>query len=224
MEISNKYVGYCDILGFSNAVISKFDETIKVYTEFRKFLSFYKIENITISIYSDSIMVVGDTLFNVAEAIQILHLFTLRDKWLIRGGIAYGKHWKESDENNLFIVSEALVKAVAIEKEIRYPIIAVSEEINIDFNYWISVLNRQYGEWPIIYFDKKNIVNPMCKYWFKSAIVQLNGLKSQYPEHFAKYNYLLNIFDDMNLQKPIFPKDSLDDLVKNGVLKRINLK
>ena len=111
-----------------------------------------------------------------------------------------------------------------IEIEIRYPIIAVSEEINIDFNYWISVLNRQYGEWPIIYFDKKNIVNPMCKYWFKSAIVQLNGLKSQYPEHFAKYNYLLNIFDDMNLQKPIFPKDSLDDLVKNGVLKRINLK
>lgn len=220
MEISNKYVGYCDILGFSNAVKSKFDETIKLYEDFKKFSQFFRELGIDISVYSDSIMVVGDSVFSVASAIQVIHWITLRNNWLIRGGIAYGKHWKESDENNLLIVSEALVKAVDIEKNINYPIVAISEDINIDHNYWLPLLRCQFGEWPIIYIDQRNIVNPMCKYWFKSAIGQLNRLKNKHPQHSVKYDYLLKIFDDMNLRKPIFPKDRLDDLVKQGVLQR----
>jgi hypothetical protein len=51
------------------------------------------------------------------------------NSWLIQGGIAYGKHWEETEKGNLFVVSEALVKAVNIEKDVKLPVIKLSLEI-----------------------------------------------------------------------------------------------
>ena len=55
-NIENKYVAYCDILGFSNSVINDFDKVITIYKDFRTEIDKYDFLELKISIYSDSIL------------------------------------------------------------------------------------------------------------------------------------------------------------------------
>lgn len=124
-RIENKYVAFCDILGFSNSVTTQFENVVIIYQDFISEIKKHDFSELKISVYSDSILIIGDNIIKIAEAVQVLLWTTLRYDWIVRGGISYGKHWKESNENNLFIVSEALVKAVNIEKSVSHPIIVI---------------------------------------------------------------------------------------------------
>lgn len=218
--IENKYVGFCDILGFSSLVLGQFDATIAVYKEFRVEIEKKGLDNLTISLYSDSILVVGDDLIEVAQAIQILLWTCLRYDWLVRGGIGYGKHWKESNKNNLFIVSEALVKAANIEKTIGLPIIAISDEIDIGINYWMHCIVHRVFDLPIIHYDNRNIINPFNNYWFKSAEIRLANLKSNHPEHKAKYDYMLTMIEDIKAEKEFVPKAIIENLLEKKIISK----
>ena len=91
-----KYVGFCDILGFSSAVQKDFDATIALYKELREILRDWPFsERAQITVYSDSILVVADELPPVLDAIVSLHWVALRHAWLIRGGVAYGEYGDE---------------------------------------------------------------------------------------------------------------------------------
>jgi hypothetical protein len=163
---------------------------------------------------------VGDKLVDVAKTVQTLLWRTLRYNWVVRGGIAYGKHWKESDENNLYVVSEALVKAVTIEKTIKHPIIAISNEIKLGLEYWLYGFNHSVFDLPIIHYDNSNIVNPFNNYWFKSAELKLNELKSKHAKHADKYEYFLKMIEDIKNHKEFVPKYIIDDLLEKKVIRK----
>ena len=64
-----RYVAFCDVLGFSNAVEQRFEHTISVYAEFMKRMRDWPFpEKAEISIYSDSILIVSDELPSVNHA------------------------------------------------------------------------------------------------------------------------------------------------------------
>ena len=72
-------------------------------------------EKANISVYSDSILIVCSELAPVLHAAQSLSFATLAQNWLIRGGIAYGRYWENRQDGSLFVVSDALVRAVHLE-------------------------------------------------------------------------------------------------------------
>ncbi len=219
--LTNKYVAFCDLLGFSNAVLTDFDKTADIYKEFREEVSKKKtLFKIELGVYSDSIIIVGDDLIQVAQTAQILQWTTLRHGWLVRGGIAHGKHWKESDANNLYIVSEALVKAVSIEKKIKHPIIAIDSDILLDLKYWIYAFNYSVFDLPIIHYNEQNIIMPFNNYWFKSAEIIVKDLKHQFPDHKFKYDYLLKLIESIKNGDVFIPQTVIDELIKDGVVVR----
>ena len=219
-NIENKYVAYCDILGFSNSVINDFDKVITIYKDFRTEIDKYDFLELKISIYSDSILIIANDIIEITKAVQILLWTTLRYNWIIRGGIAYGKHWKESDENNLFIVSEALVKAVNLEKIINHPIVVISDEINLGMEYWILGFYHTVFDLPIINYDNHNIVNPFNNYWFKSAEITINNLKDKYIDHTHKYEYLLGIIKAIKANKEFIPRIVIDYLLEQKLIEK----
>ena len=220
-EYQNKYVAFCDILGFSNFVLTNFDDTISLYKDFKKELGNDLFPSLEISLYSDSILIIGDNLIDVSKALQILLWTALRYNWLIRGGVSYGKHWKEESDNNLFIVSEALVKAVSQEKTIKHPVIVISDEILLGIDYWVHLFANPVFALPIIHFNGLNIINPFSLYWFSSAEMKLHDLKSQYPNHSEKYQYLLDLVEAIKQYKNLVPPAIFDELIIKGIIKKI---
>ncbi|HXS37260.1 MAG TPA: hypothetical protein VN721_11215 [Flavipsychrobacter sp.] len=222
-EIGNKYVAFCDILGFSNLVLNEFDKTIRIYRDFRiEIDKRNELIGILVSVYSDSIIIVDDDLMKVAEAAQLLQWTTLRHGWLVRGGIGYGKHWKESNNNNLFIVSEALVKAVNIEKSIKYPVIAIDSGIKIGLEYWLHGFVHSVFDLPIIHHLSTTIINPFNNYWFKSAEIKLKKLRSCNENHIHKYDYLLELIEAINLRQSFLPQEIIDDLLNKNLIEKID--
>ena len=68
-----KYVGFCDVLGFSSAVLSDFDAAVAVYQQFRSDIrNWYFASRAKVSVYSDSILIVGDDLPPVLHNIVAL--------------------------------------------------------------------------------------------------------------------------------------------------------
>src|SRR5450759_4271114 len=116
-SVPMKYVGFCDVLGFSSAFLNDINATIALYQQFRSDVRTLPLPaRAQISVYSDAILVVSDELPAVLHTIAALNWVALMQDWLIRGGIAYGKYWEEKENGNLFVVSDALVRAVALEK------------------------------------------------------------------------------------------------------------
>ncbi len=208
-----KYVAYCDILGFSNTVLSDFENTVSLYKEFSKSvgMSSLVLGDTTMSIYSDSIIIVGQELPNVLFAVKQLYWFALTHGWLIRGGVAFGKHWEESEGRNLFVVSEALVKAATIEKNVKLPIIKVSDEIRSDLINWVPV-SDDILDAHLLYFDNTAFVNPFNRYWFNSAGINLMKLLEKHPSHSEKYLWFLSLMDAVSRQEALYPEEILVQL------------
>src|SRR3990172_4776850 len=92
------YVGFLDILGFGNKVITEFDNILNAYDSVLKNISNLKEKNPSLSmrIYSDSILLTSSNLVDIIRSVNILCMITLFEDCLIRGGIAYGKHVESS--------------------------------------------------------------------------------------------------------------------------------
>ena len=120
--VQNKYVGFCDVLGFSAAVLRDFESTIALYEQFKRHVQAWPFpERAKVSVYSDSILIISDELPALLHTIVALQWAALMQGWLIRGGVAHGKYWEDKADGNLFVVSDALVKAVGIEKRVGVP-------------------------------------------------------------------------------------------------------
>ena len=74
----------------------------------------------------------------ILYAVQSLWFATLTQDWLIRGGIAYGKYWEDRSNGNLFVVSDALVRAVRLESTIKVPGVVLSPEIEVPLSAWVT--------------------------------------------------------------------------------------
>lgn len=162
---------------------------------------------------------VGDDIKEIIVAVQLLYSVALRHNWLIRGGVAYGKHWKESNKNNLFIASEALVKAVLIEKKIKKPVIAISEEIKLGIEFWVPHFADGLFVAPLLYHEEIVFVNPFNKYWFKSAEIHIQDLLKKHPQNEDKYLWFLSLIESINRDDVLVPPTIIQELLELGVIK-----
>jgi len=217
--VEERYVAFCDVLGFSSAVTADFNAASKVYVDFinqvRMLGTFGKAQ---ITVYSDSILISARELMPVLSTTQFLWWGALLNDWLIRGGIAHGRVWELQQERDLFVVSEPLVKAAQIEQKVRVPAVQISPDISIPEEYWIHRLAEGPFQSPLIHFNGMNIVNPFNRYWFRSARQRVVQLLDVYPQHSEKYYWFLALAQSVENGEPLIPGDVLTSLRERGVI------
>ncbi|EMH2962241.1 hypothetical protein V6G44_003040 [Burkholderia multivorans] len=137
--VSNKYVAFCDILGFSAKLANDFDATLDVYRRFGERLDPELFESgVKMTMYSDAILLTSDELAPVLSAVQVLWFIALTEDLMIRGGIAYGRYWERRHGDHLMVVSDALAAAVKIESMVSVPAVALSDDIEIPLDFWVA--------------------------------------------------------------------------------------
>lgn len=125
------YLGYLDILGFSDLVRNDFDRAKDAYDTIIEDAALRgqvhpssgpSSSPLEITAVSDSFVIAGDELQAVANWCSGLLVGAIREHLLARGSIAYGRHVQQnlhgqgSSRHHTLIVSEALVWAVEDEK------------------------------------------------------------------------------------------------------------
>ena len=219
IDIRMRYVAFCDVLGFSNAVQDRFDETISIYAEFMKLMrSLPMPEKAEVSIYSDSILIVADDLPSILHAVKTLLFVILMQDWMIRGGIAYGRYWEKRENGHLFVVSDALVRAVKLEKSVSHPAVAFSPEVELALNLWVARFQHGALDAPVLHFNGLSFVNPFNPYWFASAGMRASQLLARFPEHEKKYKWFLALTEAVQRDDTLIPEPVLAELLKLGVL------
>jgi hypothetical protein len=219
VPVPMKYVAYCDVLGFSTAVLNDFDGAVAVYQNFRKYVRQWPFPSpARVSVYSDSILVVAEELPAVLHTVGGLHWAALLNDWLIRGGIGYGRHWEESEDGNLFVVSDALVRAVAIEKSVKIPAVVVSQEIPLGIEAWVPRFEHGIFKAPLLYYEGRSLVNPFNSYWFASAAIRAERLRALHPTHKDKYEWFLSLAAAVQRDDILVPEDALARMLEMGIL------
>ncbi len=223
--IPNKYVAFCDVLGFSYAVENQFDATIRLYKEFKDRIADWPFpEKADVSVYSDSILIVCDELPPLLYAVQSLWFATLTQNWLIRGGIAYGKYWEDRSNGNLFVVSDALVKAVRLESSVKVPGVVLSPEVDVPLSAWVTRFRDGPFSAPLLHFDGLDVVNPFNAYWFASARMRVVQLLERFPQHSSKYEWFLKLSEQVEAHEPLVPERVISELLSLGIIQDMREK
>ncbi|HMV59276.1 MAG TPA: hypothetical protein PKD38_18940 [Nitrospira sp.] len=219
--VEQKYVAFCDVLGFSHAVENHFDETIELYAEFMHRMREWPFpEKANISVYSDSILIVCSELAPVLHAVQSLSFATLAQNWLIRGGIAYGRYWENRQDGSLFVVSDALVRAVHLEATVGIPAVVISPEVEIPIAAWVArFAHGPYGT-PVLHYNGTSLVNPFNPYWFASAKQRVSQLQSRFPQHEDKYRWFLGLANSVERDETLVPDSIVQELLKLRVIQQ----
>lgn len=218
-SVPQKYVGYCDILGFSAAVLNDFDGTVSLYRQLREHLRMWPFPaDAKVSVYSDSILVVSENLPSVLNTIVSLNWAALLQGWLIRGGVAYGRYLEEKEDGNLFVVSDALVHAVAIEKSAKIPAVVVSKDIDLGIEAWVPRFEHNIFRAPLLYFEDRHIVNPFNEYWFKSSVMRVQQMLELHPQHREKYDWFLSLAQSVARDDLLIPESALKEMLALGIL------
>lgn len=201
-----KYVAFIDILGFSNSVQNKFDKMISVYQNILKHWSWHYdyYSDVSLRIYSDSLLLSSFNFINLIDSIVNLNMVTLWDNFLIRGGIGYGKHIEVIEKDNFLVLSHALIEAVQIEKTIKYPCVALSPKIDIEIEWWDPRPSNFLRK--LLFFEDLIVVNPFNIAWGYSAKSKVLKLLEQFPEHEAKYQWFLNLYEAVISDEPLIPE------------------
>ena len=189
------YLAFVDILGFGDRVKRGFDEVLKVYDDVLHSAEILKgmREEVIVRVYSDAFLLSCERLGPLVGVIQGLHMQTLSHDCLIRGGIGYGEHIEAADDNNLYVVSQALVKAVDVEKSIKYPCVAFHPEIVIPQEWWKTNVHPIYRG--VLCFEGIKLVNPFNRYWFQSSMTRVAMAKRETPEHKEKHDWFLRLYE-----------------------------
>lgn len=215
-----RYVGFCDILGFSNRILTDFDGTLEIYKQFGASVSRLPIKEIQVTVYSDAILVTGESLGRVLAAVQALWFVALADDLMIRGAITKGHYWEQRQGNHLLVASDALVRAVKLERSIGVPAVVIADDVEISDEFWLIRFGKGLLETPVLHFRDRNIVNPFNTFWFASAATRASQLMAKSPPHRDKYLWFLALHKAVSDGQELIPHDVFTRLVRDGVLKR----
>lgn len=205
-----KYVALLDLLGFSAHVLEDFSETIAVYQRILNDARTRAVLNpgIKLAIYSDSIVVTANDLAEVIKVVNMLNFHTLINDYLVRGGIGYGRHVEAQDGANLYVVSEALVKAAIAEKTTRMPCVVIHEEIDIPSEWWLFPGNPFLRS--VLHTNGMNIVSPFNIAWGASAAQRVRNFQDKYPKqdfpsHHEKFDWFLALYKSLYENQSLTP-------------------
>ena len=212
-----QYVAFCDILGFSDKILTDFDQTLKVYSEFAKLLAGFEFQGVQVTIYSDSILIAGKAFAAVLSAAQTLWFFALAHDLMIRGAITKGRYWELKQGNSLLVASDALVRAVQMEKSVGVPAIVVADDIEIPDDHWISRFAKGPLLTPLLHFRDRNIVNPFNMVWYRSAATRAAQLMALSPQHKDKYLWFLSLHQAVGENRELVPPAVLARFIDLGI-------
>lgn len=220
-SIKQRYVAFCDVLGFSDAVKKDFISASKVYLDFINHVRLMEpIGTAEVTVYSDSIIVSSDELEPVLSKVQLLWWSALTNNWLIRGGVSYGRVWQHQTDKDLFVVSEPLVKAAQFEKSVRVPAVLIDPAIEIPPELWMARFANGPLSTPILHFNGMNIVNPFNNFWYQSAYHRVEQMIEDYPQHSDKYYWFLALAGYVgSSSSPLVPMDVLTSFKDQGIIK-----
>jgi hypothetical protein len=215
-----RYVAYCDILGFSNKILSDFDRTLGVYKEFGKSMAEFAVNEVQATMYSDAILVTAALLGKVLSAVQQLWFLALRNDLMIRGAIARGRYWEQRQGNHLLVASDALVRAVKLERSVGVPAVVIADDVEIPDELWLRRFVRSPFETPLLHFRDRNIVNPFNTFWGQSAASRATELMKESPTHRDKYLWFLALHEAAATGQELIPPGTLARFQRDGMLTR----
>jgi hypothetical protein len=215
-----RYVGFCDILGFSDRILTDFDRTLEVYKQFGASVSGLPIKETQVTMYSDTVLVTGESLGRVLAAVQALWFVALADDLMIRGAITKGRYWEQRGGNHLLVASDALVRAVKLEKSIGVPAVVIADDVEIPDEFWLIRFGKSLLETPLLHFRDRNIVNPFNTFWFASAATRALQLMAQSPSHRDKYLWFLALHKAVCNGQELIPPGVFARFVRDGILEK----
>ncbi len=219
-EIENRYVAFCDILGFSNRIVSDFDRTLEIYKEFGQSMSKMPASAVQITMYSDAILITARELDKILIATQSLLFVALSHQLMVRGAITRGKYWEQRIDNHFLVASDALVRAVKLEKSIGIPAVVIADDVEIPDHFWLVRYLQGVFITPLLHFRDRNIVNPFGLYWFRSAAIRAQQLMDASPSHKDKYLWFLALHKAVEQQEELMPHAVLQRLIDAGLLRK----
>ncbi len=213
LEPTEQYVGYIDILGWSRYVKTDFENAVKIYDSILEpcdlFLKKDFSKLASIRIFSDAILLVSADLNSILRLANSLQFIVLSQDCLLRGGIARGKHIELSGQAQLYVVSEPLVRAVELEKEVKKPCIVLDSTalppIPLGKLKAIPPIQRL-----LLFFEGIWIVNPFNIMWATSAETRVTQLKERYPKYSDKYDWFLRLYESVKSRAPLVPTDKAE--------------
>jgi hypothetical protein len=215
-----RYVGFCDILGFSNRILTDFDRTLEIYKQFGASLSGWPIKGTQVTMYSDAVLITGESLSRVLSAVQALWFVALAHDLMIRGAITKGRYWEQREGNHLLVASDALVRAVKLEKSIGVPAVFIADDIEISDELWLIRFHKGLFETPLLHFRDRNIVNPFNTFWFASAATRASQLMADSAPHKDKYLWFLALHKAVSNGQELIPPDTFMRFVRDGILEK----
>ena len=205
-----RYVAFCDILGFSNSILNDFDAALASYQALGEILasSETSLEGVEATMYSDAVLITGESLPSVLRAVQNFWFFALMRDFMIRGAIAHGRYWVRRIGGHLFVASDALVRAVKLERSVGVPAVVIADDIEIPDSYWAARFsNETHGQYitPLLHFRDRNIVNPFHIMWHRSAGDRARKQMELSPRYKDKYLWFLALHQAVGDGEPLVP-------------------
>jgi hypothetical protein len=209
VPVDHKYVAFLDVLGFSNMVTDKFDQTLEIYEKLIDAMRMHEIVDtgVSLQIYSDSILLILDSLSSILQIAGMVQFTTLFEGFLVRGGIGYGKHVSVQNGSHTYVVSEALINAVNVEKTVKMPCVALHEDIKIPDEWWPLDVDPVMRT--LHHFKGLNVVSPLNMMWGVSAIDRVKHMKKQSPEFSEKYDWFIELATSILERRQLVPKHLL---------------
>jgi hypothetical protein len=119
----------------------------------------------------------------------------------------------------MLVASDALVRAVKLERSVGVPAVVIADDIEIPDDFWLHRFAAGLFQTPILHFRDRNIVNPFNTFWFRSAAVRASQLMSASPSHRDKYLWFLALHEAVGNGLELIPSNVLARFVRDGILK-----
>jgi hypothetical protein len=217
--IGEKYVAFCDLLGFSSKVANDFQATLDLYHSFGLMIDGADFgDSVKLTMYSDAILLTSDNLLHLVMACQSVWFFALQHDFMVRGGIAKGKYWEERRGGHLLVVSDALVRAVKLEGAVSIPAIMIADDIDIPEDYWLTLVQDGNFSGPILHFRDRNIVNPFNVMWGTSAGHRAERLMGESPNHRDKYLWFIALYKAVVSGDILVPNGRVQSMLAKGLI------
>jgi len=218
--IADRFVGFCDILGFSNRILSDFDGTLETYKAFANIFTDVPFPDVETTIYSDAILVTGESLGRVVCAIQNIWFLASANDMMVRGAVTRGRYWVERKGNHMLVASDALARAVKLERSVGIPAVVIADDIEISDKDWFCRFKNGLLQMAILHFRDRNIVNPFNFMWYRSAADRARKLMTASPAHKDKYLWFLALHEAVENDQALVPPAVLERFMQMGVVKR----
>jgi hypothetical protein len=206
-RIGGQYCGFIDILGFGDATQNDLPSVLSLYEELLDKAEWLQASRppVRVSVYSDSFVLVSPQLAPLISCARTLQFMLLFENCLVRGAIAYGEHAEGEKAGTRFIISAGISKAVALEKKIKWPCVALHPDLEIPDEAWGDQGRH------LLYFDGLRIVNPFNIVWYRTAGTRVMRMINEHPEHRDKYDWFLRLHEAHAKQR-LIPPDVLERL------------